>query len=119
MSIYIADELKAAGVDEVVIYCVNDPAVMQAWSEDQEVSGMITMMGDPAGEFTKALDMAMSHPGPPSIGLVGRCKRFAMSVVKGEVKVLAVSEFPDDPAGDNDPSATLAEAMLEGIAQLT
>ena len=54
-----SDDLKAAGVDEVVIYCVNDPAVMQAWSEDQGVKGIVTMMGDPAAEFTKAIDLEM------------------------------------------------------------
>lgn len=109
------DDLKAAGVDEVVVYCVNDPAVMQAWSEDQGVKGIVTMMGDPSAEFTKALDLEMTHPGPPSVGIVGRSKRFAMHVVNGEVKYVAVSEGPDDPAGDADPSASLADAMLKAI----
>ena len=110
------DDLKAAGVDEVVVYCVNDPAVMQAWSEDQGVKGIVTMMGDPAAEFTKALDLEMTHPGPPSVGIVGRSKRFALHVVNGEVKYVAVSEGEDDPAGDADPSASLADAMLKAIS---
>lgn len=111
----VTDDLKAAGVDEVVVYCVNDPAVMQAWSEDLGVKGIVTMMGDPAAEFTKAIDLEMTHPGPPSVGIVGRSKRFAMHVVNGEVKYVAVSEGPDDPAGDDDPSASLADAMLEAV----
>ena len=98
------------------MYCVNDPAVMQAWSEDQGVKGIVTMMGDPAAEFTKALDLEMTHPGPPSVGIVGRSKRFALHVVNGEVKVVAVSEGEDDPAGDADPSASLADAMLKAIS---
>ena len=108
--------LKEKGVDEVLVYCVNDPAVMQAWAEDQGIAGsFINMMGDPAAELTKALDVEMVHPGPPSVGIIGRCKRFAMHVVDGEVKYVAISEGPDDPAGDDDPSASLAPAMLENI----
>ena len=115
----IAEDLKAAGVEEVIVYCVNDAAVMTAWAEDQGVDDddtMITFLGDPAAEFTKATDMEMTHPGPPSVGIIGRCKRHAMHVVDGEVKYVAVSEGPDDPAGDDDPSATLAPAILEAIA---
>ena len=90
---------------------------MQAWSEDQGVKGIVTMMGDPAAEFTEALDLAMTDPGPPSVGIVGRSKRFAMHVVDGVVKYVAVSEAPGDPAGDADPSASLADAMLKAIGQ--
>lgn len=100
----------------MLVYCVNDPAVMQAWAEDQGIAGsFVNMMGDPAAELTKALDVEMTHPGPPSVGIIGRCKRFAMHVVDGEVKYVAISEGPDDPAGDDDPSASLAPAMLENI----
>lgn len=74
------------------------------------------MMSDAAGEFTDALDMKMTHPGPPSVGIIGRCKRFAMHVVDGEVKYVAVSEGDDDPAGDSDPSATLAPALLKAMS---
>jgi hypothetical protein len=39
--------LKAAGVDEVLVYCVNDGAVMGAWAKNQGVEGsMITFLGD-------------------------------------------------------------------------
>jgi len=100
----------------VLVYCVNDPAVMQAWAEDQGIAGsFITMMGDPAAELTKALDVEMTHPGPPSVGIIGRCKRFAMHVVDGDIKYIAISEAEGDPAGDDDPSASLAPAMLEAI----
>jgi len=112
------EALKEAGVDEVIVYCVNDPAVMQAWAEDQGIAGsMVTFVGDPAAELTKALDMEMTHPGPPSVGIIGRCKRFAVYAEKGDIKVVRVSEGEDDPAGDSDPSATLAEGMLEAIKE--
>lgn len=110
------DALKDAGVDEVIVYCVNDSAVMQAWAEDQGIEGsFVTMMGDPARELTTALDMEMNHPGPPSVGIIGRCKRFALYVVDGTVKAVRVSEGPDDPAGDDDPSASLADNMLKVV----
>jgi len=89
---------------------------MQAWAADQKVGGsMIKFFGDPAAELTTALDMKMTHPGPPSVGIIGRCKRHAIYAVNGEVKCVAISEGPDDPAGDSDPSATLAPALLAAV----
>lgn len=103
----------------MIVFCVNDPAVMQAWADDTGIGGsMVSFYADPAREFTSAIGMEMNHPGPPSVGIIGRCKRFALYVVNGTVKVVAVSEGPDDPAGDEDPSASLAEGMLEKIAAL-
>lgn len=105
-------------MDEVLVYCVNDPAVMQAWGADQGIKGsMVSFLADPAAELTKALDMEMTHPGPPSVGIIGRCKRFAIHVVDGDIKTVRISEGEDDPAGDSDPSASLAEGMLEAIAE--
>jgi peroxiredoxin 5 len=78
---------------------------------------MLQLMADPYGDLTKALDMELTHPGPIGKGLVGRCKRFAMYVKNGEIKAIRVSEKEGDPAGDDDPSLTLADSMLEAIAQ--
>lgn len=98
------------------MYCVNDPAVMQAWGSEYAIGGsMVKFLSDPTADLTKALDMEMTHPGPPSVGIRGRCKRFAIHVVDGEVKTVKISEGPDDPAGDDDPSATLAPGFLEAI----
>ena len=100
----------------MLVYCVNDAAVMQAWGENQGIEGsMITFMGDPHAELTRYLLMSMTHPGPPSVGIIGRCKRFALHVVDGEVKIIRVSEAEDDPAGDDNPEATLAPAMISAI----
>jgi 2-Cys peroxiredoxin 5 len=112
------EALKEAGIDEVLVYCVNDPAVMQAWATDQKVGGsMINFMADPAADLTKALDMEMTHPGPPSVGIIGRCKRFAIHAVDGTIQTVKVSEGPDDPAGDSDPSATLVDGFLAAIKE--
>lgn len=92
-------------------------STVQAWAADQGIKGsMVSFVADPAGELTKALDQEMTHPGPPTVGIIGRCKRFAIHAVSGVIKTVRVSEGEDDPAGDADPSATLAEGMLEAIA---
>lgn len=111
---------EKAGIDEIIIYCVNDGAVMKAWAEDQGIDphGIIQFMGDPEGALTRKLDMELTHPGPQSVGIIGRCKRFAVYAVNGEVKYVAVSEREDDPAGDDFPESTLADAMLDAILKL-
>ena len=100
---------------------------MKAWALDQGVehyeandtNGRITFLGDPTGSLTRALDMELTHPGPvKGAGLIGRSKRFALYAVNGEVKYLAVSEKDDDPAGDDDPTITLAPAMMDEILRV-
>lgn len=113
------DALRKAGIKTVIIYCVNDAAVMQAWGKDQKVGlSMLQLMADPAGELTKALDMEMNHPGPQSKGLYGRCKRHAIYAVNGEIKAIQIAEKEDDPAGDAYPEATLADTMLKVIEEV-
>jgi peroxiredoxin len=106
--------LKDAGIDEVLIVSVNDGAVMKAWFNDQKLNNtMIQMMGDPFSEFTRACGIELLDNGPIDKGLIGRSKRVALIVEKNIVRYVAVSEASDDPAGDNDPSATCHEAILD------
>mmetsp|Transcript_31874 Transcript_31874/g.66514 ORF Transcript_31874/g.66514 Transcript_31874/m.66514 type:complete len:97 (+) Transcript_31874:418-708(+) len=92
---------------------------MQAWAKDQKVGlSLLQLMGDPAGELTKALDMELNHPGPQGKGLFGRCKRHAIYAVNGEIKAIQIAEKEDDPAGDEFPEATLADTMLEVIEKV-
>ena len=96
-----------------------DGAVMKAWGKDQKIDGTnIRFMGDPAAELTKKLEMELTHPGPASIGIIGRCKRHALIVDDGEVKWFAISEDDDDPAGDDDPEDTCAPAILDALKKL-
>ena len=118
--------LKSIGIDEVIIYCVNDGAVMDAWAEDQGVDqsekGLVTMMGDPSGALTRELGMVLNHPGP--MGKLGyeRCKRFAMYVDNGIIKVFNVAEKgplgEEDPAGDDFPEVSCIDNMLKEIKAL-
>eukprot|EP00937_MAST-01D_sp_MAST-1D-sp2_P002423 g2423.t1 len=107
--------LEDAGVDEVLVWCVNDGAVMKAWAADQKVNhaSLLTFMGDPTGALTRALGMELTHEGPRGKGLIGRCKRHALLVVDGKVTALRISEADDDPAGDDRPEATCAPALLD------
>lgn len=110
------DKLKAKGIDEVIVYCVNDGAVMTAWAKDQGVEGsMITFMADTRSELTQALGVVLDHPGP--MGVLGnpRSKRFAMFLDDGVIKAFNIAEKPDDPAGDAYPEPSCVEAMLEVI----
>merc|ERR1711862_127282 len=113
------DALKAAGIDEVIVYCVNDGAVMKAWAQDQGIeSSIISFMADPYSSVTRALDMELDHTGPKGVGLINRCKRFALYIVDGIVKVVRISEKADDPAGDDFPEDTCAPAMLKAITEI-
>ena len=76
---------------------------------------MLQFLGDPAGELTEALDVKLTDPGPISKGIIGRCKRHAIYAVNGEIKAIHISEAEGDPAGDKDPSSSLAPAMLDAI----
>lgn len=80
------------GVDEVICLSVNDPFVLGAWGESTGATQAgISMLGDAAAEFTKAVGMDFSAP---AVGLVDRSKRYAMYVEDGEVKVLHAEENP-------------------------
>ena len=56
---------RAEGIDEVMVYCVNDPAVMGAWAKDQKIAGsIVSFFCDQSSTLTKALDVELIHEGP-------------------------------------------------------
>lgn len=71
-----------------------------------------------SAEMTKALGLEMTHPGPAGVLGPNRCKRAAIYVDNGKVEVVMISEAPNDPAGDSDPSKSCIEAMLMCIEDL-
>lgn len=115
------------GVDDIIVYCVNDGAVMAAWAEDQGVkcledslddpNNILHLFADPYGMVTESLDMEMTAAGPKMVGLLNRSKRFALYIVDGTVQIARVAEAEDDPAGDSRPDITLAESMIEAITE--
>mmetsp|Transcript_20351 Transcript_20351/g.46399 ORF Transcript_20351/g.46399 Transcript_20351/m.46399 type:complete len:90 (+) Transcript_20351:540-809(+) len=89
---------------------------MTAWALDQGVEGsIITFLGDPRSELTKALDLVLDHPGPMSVLGNKRCKRFSMLIDDGVIKTINVAASDDDPAGDDNPTVSLVEKMLEDL----
>ena len=82
-----ADELRAAGVDEIWCVAVNDAFVMGAWGRDQHARGKVRMMGDGSAEFTKATGLTLDLH---SRGMGLRSQRYSMLVVDGVVKTLNV-----------------------------
>lgn len=100
----------------MIVFCVNDGAVMNAWGKDQGIGGsMVKFLADPRAEVTRALGMELTHEGP-TYKLGARCKRFAMFVDDGAIKAVCVSESAEDPAGDDHPEATCAENMMKEVA---
>ena len=99
----------------MLVYCVNDMAVMQAWFDDMMIkpSSILTPLADPTRSFTKALDLEMEGT-PPQLGYV-RSKRFAAVFDDGKCTNLFVSAAPGDPAGDDDPSVSLVENVLKSL----
>mmetsp|Transcript_14003 Transcript_14003/g.29554 ORF Transcript_14003/g.29554 Transcript_14003/m.29554 type:complete len:96 (-) Transcript_14003:303-590(-) len=95
---------------------------MAAWKKDQGLTSesMIEFLADTQSELTEKLGITITHPGPGSVlgAQTKRCKRSALFVDDGVIKVFNVSERPDDPAGDDDPSASCVEAMLAAIKAL-
>jgi glutaredoxin/glutathione-dependent peroxiredoxin len=83
--IQLADQLKAKGVDEIWCVSVNDAFVMGAWGRDQKATGIVRMMADGSGSFTKALGLEFDLSAK---GLGVRSQRYSMLVEDGVVKQL-------------------------------
>jgi peroxiredoxin len=83
--IQLADQLKAKGVDEIWCVSVNDAFVMGAWGRDQKATGIVRMMADGSGTFTKALGLELDLTAK---GLGVRSQRYSMLVQDGVVKQL-------------------------------
>ncbi len=84
------DALVAKGVDTIACLSVNDPFVMGAWAESQDVKADdVLMLADGNGEFTRAVDLTMDA----SRGGMGqRSKRYSMLVKDGVVTQLNIEE---------------------------
>ncbi|KAK0099747.1 hypothetical protein ONS95_013360 [Cadophora gregata] len=84
-------KLKSAG--KVFVVSVNDAFVMNAWGKslDKDGSSGIRFLGDPAGKFTRDLDLEFEAA--PFLG-TNRSKRYAIVVEGGKVKSIDVE--PDN-----------------------
>lgn len=83
-----ADAILDRGVDRIVCLSVNDPHVMQAWGENQNVEAdKILMLADGGALFTEAVGLGLDL----SVVQMGmRSQRYAMIVDDSVVTKLAV-----------------------------
>ncbi len=86
-----ADELRAKGAEKVVCVSVNDPFVMGAWGQDQNVGDTVVMLADGNAELAEAMGLTMDGSG---FGLGTRVQRFAAILDDGVVTWIAVEAGP-------------------------
>ncbi|EOD07858.1 hypothetical protein EMIHUDRAFT_249325 [Emiliania huxleyi CCMP1516] len=110
--------LSAAAVDAVLVICVNDGYVLDAWKRASGLAGAraFTFVADPFGTLTAALGLSLEEP-DPELG-PNRGKRAALFVADGVVRLREVSEAEGDPTGDEDHANSDAPQMLESIRTL-
>ena len=77
------DQAKKKGISKIVCIAVNDPNVMKAWGENQNVGTKIFMAGDPFLKFTQAIGAEVDKS---EKGLGIRSNRYTMLVENGEIK---------------------------------
>ena len=80
------EDFRSRGVD---VFClsVNDPFVMQAWGQSQNVPDGLAMLADGNGDLTRALGLELDAS---AYGMGTRAKRFALYAEDGVVQHLHV-----------------------------
>ena len=81
------EKLKAKGIDRIFCISVNDPHVMNAWGEANNVGNNIVMLADPYLSFTKSIGAEIDRN---SKGMGIRSSRYAMIIQN--TKVLNIQE---------------------------
>jgi len=101
----LAEQFKAAGVDEIWCVSVNDAFVMGAWGRELKAAGKVRMMADGSAAFAKAtgLTLDLSDKG---LGL--RSGRYSLLVKDG-----AVTQLNDEKGGGFAVSD--AETLLKQV----
>lgn len=106
--VQLADEMKAAGVDEIWCISVNDAYVMGAWARDQRAAGKVRMMADGSAGFTKSVGLTLDLS---ANGMGLRSQRYSMLVDNGVVKTLNIEAPGKFEVSD-------AKTMLEQARQV-
>ena len=77
------------GITKIICIAVNDPNVMKAWGQNQNVGNKILMIGDPFCKFTKAIGAEVDKSAK---GLGIRSNRYTMLLEEGVVKKIEVEK---------------------------
>tara|TARA_B100001540_G_scaffold159590_1_gene141288 strand:+ start:182 stop:667 length:486 start_codon:yes stop_codon:yes gene_type:complete len=88
-------KLKDKGIDKIFCISVNDPYVMNAWGEANNVENNITMLADPYLSFTKSIGAEVDRN---SKGMGIRSSRYAMIIE--DLKVLNIQEEKETKSCD-------------------
>ncbi|KAJ1284747.1 hypothetical protein BS78_03G228800 [Paspalum vaginatum] len=84
-----AEQLKAKGVDEILLVSVNDPFVMKAWAKTYPENKHVKFLADGSGAYTKALGLELDLTDK---GLGVRSRRFALLADNLKVTVANIEE---------------------------
>ena len=84
-----ADKIKAKGIDKIFCISVNDPHVMNAWGEVNNVGNNIKMLADPYLSFTKLIGAEIDRN---SKGMGIRSSRYAMIIENLKVQNIQEEE---------------------------
>ena len=102
-----APELRANGVDEIIVFAVNDPQVMMVWGEVTGATNAgITLLADPESKLTEALGLRFDAP---AAGMIGRCLRFGAIANDRVVEIL---KFEKNPLGCD---LTSGDSILQSL----
>ncbi|SCU97413.1 LAME_0F19592g1_1 [Lachancea meyersii CBS 8951] len=83
-------ELKAKGVENVFVTCVNDAFVTKAWADSLKIPSDIHILADTRGEFAKSGDTLFD-----SEEVFGNKRNYRYAIVVENGKVIAAYEEPD------------------------
>ena len=97
-----ASEVKAKGIDRIVVMAVNDHHVMKMWGQSLGGEGKIDFVADGDAVYASALGLAIKIP-----GMGTRVRRFSALVDDGVVKTLNF-----EPEGGKGIQTTGAETIL-------
>jgi len=104
------EDIRAAGVDEVICISVNDAFVMYQWSRHLGVSS-IRFLPDGSGHFTRRMGMLVDKD---HLGFGYRSWRYVMVVNDGVIEKWLEEPGINDEGSDEDPyTVTNPEVVLE------
>ena len=83
------DLAKKKGITKIICIAVNDPNVMKAWGQNQNVGNKIFMLGDPFCKFTKAIGAEVDKSAK---GLGIRSNRYTMLLDNEVVKKIEIEK---------------------------
>ena len=83
------EQAQKKGITKIICVSVNDPNVMKAWGENQNVGNKIFMAADPYCEFTKSIGTEIDRT---QKGLGLRSARYTMLVENNVIKIIKLEE---------------------------